>query len=46
MASYSILVKKNNFYRIVLYNIQLEAACNNYSNKVLAILLYGKQLSY
>ena len=42
MASYSVLVKENDFYKIVLYNIWLGAAYNNHSNKVLAILLYKK----
>ena len=42
MVSYSILVKENNPYRIILYNAQLEAAYDNNSNKVLAILLYKK----
>ena len=46
MASYNVLIKKNNPYKIALYNTQLGAACNNHSNKVLAILLYKKQLSY
>jgi hypothetical protein len=30
----------------VLYNTQLRATYNSYSNKALAILLYKKQLSY
>jgi len=46
MASYSVLVKENNPYKVALYNIQLKATYNSYSNKVLVILLYGKQLSY
>ena len=46
MAFYGIIVKKNNPCRTVLYNIQLGAAYNSYSNKVLAILLYKKQLFY
>jgi len=46
MASYGVLVKENNPYRVVLYNTQLGAACDSRSNKILAILLYGKQLSY
>jgi hypothetical protein len=46
MAFYSILVKENNPYKIILYNIQPGAAYNSHSNKALAILLYRKQLSY
>jgi hypothetical protein len=46
MASCGVLVKENDFYKIVLYNTQLGAACNSHSNKVLAILLYKKQLSH
>jgi len=46
MASYSVLVKENNPYRAVLYNTEPEAARDSYSNKALATLLYGKQLSY
>jgi len=42
MASYGVLVKENNPYRAVLYNARLGAARNSYSNKALAILLYGK----
>ena len=42
MAFYSILVKENDPRRTVLYNAQLGATHNNYSNKVLEILLYGK----
>ena len=42
MASYGILVKENDPYRTVLYNIQLEATRDNHSNKALVILLYGK----
>ena len=46
MVSCGVLVKENNPYRAVLYNAQLEATYNSYSNKVLAILLYRKQLSH
>jgi len=46
MVSYSVLVKKNNPYKVVLYNTQLGAACDSRSNKALAILLYRKQLFY
>jgi len=46
MTSYGVLVKENDPYRAALYNTQLGAAYNSYSNKILAILLYRKQLSY
>ena len=46
MASYSVLVKENNPYKVALYNAQPGAAYNSYSNKALATLLYRKQLSY
>jgi hypothetical protein len=46
MVSYNVLVKENNPYRVALYNTRLGATRDNYSNKVLAILLYRKQLSY
>jgi len=46
MASYGVLVKENNPYRIALYNARLGATCDSYSNKALAALLYGKQLPY
>ena len=46
MASYSVLVKENDPYRVALYNARLGATRDNRSNKALAILLYRKQLSY
>jgi hypothetical protein len=46
MASCGVLVKGNNPCKIALYNTQLGTACDSYSNKVLVILLYKKQLSY
>jgi hypothetical protein len=46
MASYGVLVKENDFYKIVLYNAWLGAAYNSYSNEALATLLYKKQLFY
>jgi len=46
MASCGVLVKENDPYRAVLYNAQLGAARDSYSNKALVILLYRKQLSY
>ena len=46
MASGGVLVKENNPHRAALHNARPGAARDNRSNKVLAILLYGKQLSY
>ena len=46
MASCGVLIKENDLYRIVLNNIWPGAARNSYSNKVLVILLYRKQLFY
>jgi hypothetical protein len=46
MVSCGILVKENDPCKTVLYNIQLEATYNSYSNKALVTLLYRKQLSY
>jgi len=46
MASYGVLVKENDPYRVALHNARLGAACDSRSNKALVTLLYRKQLSY
>ena len=42
MASYGVLVKENNPYRVALYNARLGATRDSHNNKALATLLYRK----